>query len=314
MNSSNESVIPQVAESVEVMSSGSVGNQEHIDATKAKPTKKGKPSHAEVIPASKVETMYVDADKIEVLSYREKRDPKVVAALVEMINEGIALDPLQGVPVANEKYRCPEGEYRLMAFKQLNRQVPLVLFNGIERDVFIASLSANAKHCEKRTNEDRRNAVLAALGDDEFRDKSHSEIARLTGTSHTFVANVRKGKVGVKAGKRSRANEEAAAESSPNDSNGEVVPVDQHEAVAALGADISVVTAGDTNAVLSSADDPVDVEVDRYSILTKVLAMLQNLPDGDWSAADEGNKVLKDIQRELERLLVPKGVEHVELA
>lgn len=62
---------------------------------------------------------------------------------------------------------------------------------GTRRDAILFSLGANASHGLRRTNEDKRRAVMTMLADAEWSTWSDRDIARQCGVSHPFVAAVR---------------------------------------------------------------------------------------------------------------------------
>ena len=63
---------------------------------------------------------------------------------------------------------------------------------GTRRDAILYSCGANGAHGLRRTNEDKRRAVLLLLNDDEWQRWNDSEIARLCGVSSMFVGNLRR--------------------------------------------------------------------------------------------------------------------------
>lgn len=63
---------------------------------------------------------------------------------------------------------------------------------GTLREAVLYSLSANAHHGLRRTNDDKRRAVTIMLQDIEWSEWSDSEIARHCDVSHVFVGRVRK--------------------------------------------------------------------------------------------------------------------------
>lgn len=62
---------------------------------------------------------------------------------------------------------------------------------GTRRDAILHSVGANAAHGLRRTNEDKRRAVLTLLNDEQWAKWSDREIAAKTGTSNRFVSNLR---------------------------------------------------------------------------------------------------------------------------
>lgn len=64
--------------------------------------------------------------------------------------------------------------------------------NGTLRDAVLFSVGANAQHGLRRTNEDKRKAVVTLLKDVEWGDWSDSEIGRQCFVSHVTVGRIRK--------------------------------------------------------------------------------------------------------------------------
>ena len=62
---------------------------------------------------------------------------------------------------------------------------------GSRRDAILYSVGANAAHGQRRTNEDKRQAVLTLLNDEEWHAWSDNEIARRCGVSNRTVARHR---------------------------------------------------------------------------------------------------------------------------
>ena len=62
---------------------------------------------------------------------------------------------------------------------------------GSRRDAILFSVGANAAHGQRRTNEDKRRAVMTLLDDEEWHVWSDSEIARRCGISDKTVARYR---------------------------------------------------------------------------------------------------------------------------
>ncbi len=62
---------------------------------------------------------------------------------------------------------------------------------GTQRDAILFSVSANSNHGQRRTNEDKRRAVLRLINDPEWSEWSNSEIARRCGVHHERVSKNR---------------------------------------------------------------------------------------------------------------------------
>jgi hypothetical protein len=67
---------------------------------------------------------------------------------------------------------------------------------GTRRDAILYSVGANETHGLRRTNEDKRRAVLTLLSDGEWSKWSDREIARLCAVGHQMVAPLRAGLTG----------------------------------------------------------------------------------------------------------------------
>lgn len=65
--------------------------------------------------------------------------------------------------------------------------------NGTELDAFVLALGANSKNkALRRTNDDKRNAVYLALSNDELKDRSNRDIAKICNVSSTMVDKIYK--------------------------------------------------------------------------------------------------------------------------
>jgi phage N-6-adenine-methyltransferase len=91
-----------------------------------------------------------------------------------------------------EDYWLADGFHRLYAACNLNRDsLSVDIRQGTRRDAVIHSVGANAAHGKRRTNEDKRRAVLQLLNDEEWSGWSDREIARRCAVSNRFVSNLR---------------------------------------------------------------------------------------------------------------------------
>jgi hypothetical protein len=100
------------------------------------------------------------------------------------------------VPIAvffdGEVYWVADGFHRAEAFHAAGEaEVPCEVRPGGKREAILHSVGANGAHGLRRTNADKRRAVLTLLNDEEWHAWSDSEIARRCGVSQPFVAKLR---------------------------------------------------------------------------------------------------------------------------
>lgn len=65
------------------------------------------------------------------------------------------------------------------------------VINGTKRDAILYSVGANASHGQRRTNSDKRKAVMTLLQDKEWGQWSNAEIARRCAVHHQMVGKLR---------------------------------------------------------------------------------------------------------------------------
>jgi len=87
-----------------------------------------------------------------------------------------------------------DGFHRLEAWRQIGRtEVPAEIRQGDRRLAILHSVAANSAHGLRRTNADKRRAVLCLLEDAEWSQWSNREIARRCAVDDHLVADVRAG-------------------------------------------------------------------------------------------------------------------------
>ena len=85
-----------------------------------------------------------------------------------------------------------DGFHRRSAADTLGlAEVECDVHQGTVRDAVLYSVSANASHGMRRTNDDKRRAVLKILNDTEWGQWSDREIARRCGVNHEMVGKLR---------------------------------------------------------------------------------------------------------------------------
>jgi ParB-like chromosome segregation protein Spo0J len=71
-------------------------------------------------------------------------------------------------------------------------EIAAIVKQGLRRDAVLYSVGANAKHGLRRSNADKRRAVMTLLEDEEWSHWSDNQIAQKTSTSQPFVSKLRK--------------------------------------------------------------------------------------------------------------------------
>jgi hypothetical protein len=107
------------------------------------------------------------------------------------------VDDLDKLPPADlffdgADYWLADGFHRYHAASKAGRtSIDANVHTGDRRDAVLFSVGANATHGLRRTNADKRKAVMTLLGDDEWSRWSDRKIADKCGVSHTFVSATR---------------------------------------------------------------------------------------------------------------------------
>lgn len=118
-------------------------------------------------------------------------DWTTVGEYAELLAAGVEL-PRVIVFSDGAEYWLADGFHRYYAAQQLGlAEMEASVYEGSVRDARLFSAGANTNHGLRRTNEDKRNAVLMVLTDPEWARWSDREIARRCGVSHNFVSELR---------------------------------------------------------------------------------------------------------------------------
>lgn len=120
-------------------------------------------------------------------------DPAVVAEYAEDMKAGADFPAIK-------VFQDPEGQYWLAdgfhrhgaAVKAGLTEIKAIVRQGTKRDATLAACAVNAKHGVRRTQADKRKAIITLLRDPEWSGWSNRKIAEQTATDHKTVAAVRK--------------------------------------------------------------------------------------------------------------------------
>lgn len=122
---------------------------------------------------------------------RVELNQSAIAEYAEAIRFGTDLPPVV-MFFDGASFWLADGFHRYHAHRQAGAmEIVADIRTGTQRDAILFSVGANASHGLRRTNEDKRKAVMILLSDPEWAAWSDNQIAKACGVSHPFVATVR---------------------------------------------------------------------------------------------------------------------------
>jgi len=140
------------------------------------------------------ETKKLPLDQIHIDGGTQPRvaiDEQIVAEYAELYASGADLPPVT-VFFDGVVYWLADGFHRYHASRRAGRdEIPVEVHDGLLRDAILYSVGANAAHGLRRTNADKRKAVLTLLEDDEWSGWTNCEIARRCGVNEKTVRRTR---------------------------------------------------------------------------------------------------------------------------
>ncbi len=123
-------------------------------------------------------------------------DEQVVAEYAAAIRDGADFPPVV-LFFDGTVYRLADGFHRFHAYRHAGAvEIEADVRQGTTRDAILFSVGANASHGLRRTNDDKRKAVLILLKDPEWSAWSDREIARRAGVGHNLVSSLRPSVIG----------------------------------------------------------------------------------------------------------------------
>lgn len=116
----------------------------------------------------------------------------VIAEYTEAMLEDSKFPPIV-VFHDSANYWIADGFHRFFASKRAGvQEIECEIHQGTLRDAQLYSVGANSSHGLRRTNDDKRKAVLTLINDLEWAEWSDSEIARRCNVSHMTVGRIKK--------------------------------------------------------------------------------------------------------------------------
>lgn len=116
---------------------------------------------------------------------------EVASDYADLVRAGAVFPPVT-VFFDGVSYWLADGFHRYEAHVSAGAyEIAADIRQGTQRDAILFSVGANASHGLRRTNDDKRRAVLTLLNDAEWSKWSDREIARACGVSQPFVSGIR---------------------------------------------------------------------------------------------------------------------------
>lgn len=122
---------------------------------------------------------------------RAEINEQVVGEYAEIIKAGGKLPPAVVFHDGAEHWLA-DGFHRYHAHRKAGQEsIAVEIHEGTRRDAILYAVGANGTHGLRRSNEDKRKAVMMLLEDDEWRQWSDRKIAEACHVGHPLVAAVR---------------------------------------------------------------------------------------------------------------------------
>jgi hypothetical protein len=123
---------------------------------------------------------------------RARLDESAIKEYADDMRGGATFPPVV-VFYDGDQYWLVDGFHRVAAAKRVpQEEITADVFQGSRRDAVLYSVGVNATHGLRRTNDDKRRAVLVLLNDPEWATWSDREIARRCKVHHDTVSRHRK--------------------------------------------------------------------------------------------------------------------------
>jgi hypothetical protein len=141
------------------------------------------------------ESWVIEVSKIRIDGGTQSRaaiNEQTVAEYAEAMEDPRTVFPPVVAYYDGRDYWLADGFHRVEAWKRIGRvEVPAEVRQGDRRAAVLHSCAANAAHGLRRTNDDKRRAVMTLLEDAEWSQWSNREIARRCGVHYNFVGKLR---------------------------------------------------------------------------------------------------------------------------
>jgi hypothetical protein len=139
-----------------------------------------------------IETLAVERISTDGTQARAALSETVITEYAEALVRGEEFPPIE-VYFDDHTYWLADGFHRLSATRLARRStIAAVVRAGGRREALLHAVGANETHGLRRTDVDRRHAVMLLLDDPEWRLWSNREVARQCSVSEHFVRSIRR--------------------------------------------------------------------------------------------------------------------------
>jgi len=123
---------------------------------------------------------------------RNKINSNTVKEYAQSMKRGDIFPPVL-VYFDDKNYWLADGFHRIQAAESIGqRSISATVRKGTQREAILTSVGANATHGLRRTNADKRRAVLILLEDEEWSKWTNVAIAKACGVAESFVRKLKK--------------------------------------------------------------------------------------------------------------------------
>lgn len=144
------------------------------------------------VPSATTATQQFPCNKINTNARVRDIAPDVVTDYAERLRAGDTFPPLVVYQDGEGIFYLADGFHRIGAYQDVGvADVMCEVLSGGLREARLHACAANKTHGHRRTNADKRAAVRAMLGDDQWSRWADRRIADHVGVSHPFVGTVR---------------------------------------------------------------------------------------------------------------------------
>lgn len=247
---------------------------------------------------------------------RAELNQATIAEYAEAVRQAVEFPPIVTF-FDGASFWLADGFHRFNAHKDAGAmEISAEIRSGTQRDAILYSVGANASHGLRRTNEDKRRAVMTLLNDAEWAAWSDRDVARQCGVSHSFVAAVRSPAVAVQQQENRQASavkaQKVESDSTPATPQVVTVTTPPPASVEEVAVAVSVELVSEVQALREQVEE-LQASLKESVADNEMMGRVFDANDQIKAAMDEAARQ-KAIADNAERTLIAKSGEFVERA